>query len=119
MAFVTGRTPPEFEACYGKAMVDDLFRPLGFCFAEFTDDGPVFCHAYFGNWLKVWPKDILRGMKPVLERLREMEEYFVFASADEDIEGSDVLIRWFKGVKTDKRCDTGPIYLVDLRDTKI
>ena len=115
---MTGRYPPDFERCVGKTMVDDLYRPLGFCFVAFEDDG-VTCHAYFGKWLRVWPKDILRGMKPVFDRLREMEEHFVFAVADEEVEGSDKLIHWFKGVKTDRRADTGPIYLIDLRDTPI
>lgn len=104
---------------FGAAMVDRHFIPLGMWLAYFEDDGTVSVHAYFGKWLRQYPKDILRHVSKFTARLREMGHNIVYAIADESVPGSDTLIEWFKGEKTGDRHEYGPVYRIDLRKAKI
>lgn len=81
-------------------MVDRDFMPLGFALAWLRPEGSVTIHAYYGEWLKTYPKDILRGMKVTMDRLREAGIDDIYAIADERVPGSDTLIKFFRGVPT-------------------
>ena len=83
-------------------MVDRDFMPVGFCIVWFRENGTATVHAYFGTWLQTYPKDILRGMRPTMQKLREIGVTDVYAVADESVPGSDKLVQWFKGVATDQ-----------------
>lgn len=100
-------------------MVDREFLPIGFCFAWFEPTGSVSVHAHFGKWLRIFPKDILRGMKVTIDQLRAAGVKEVYTMADENIDGSATLIRWFKGEPTGDRGEFGPIFRVDLSKSPI
>ena len=55
----------------GKAMVDELYLPLGVVLVHFETGGINKLHAHFGKWLRIYPKDILRGMSEVSNWLRQ------------------------------------------------
>jgi len=110
-----GREAPDFEAIFGAAMVDRNFIPVGFALAYFEDDGAVSIHAHFGQYLKRYPKDVLRHMQKFIHTLRDNGHPIAYAIADESIEGSETLIRWFKGTPTGKRHEFGEIYELDFR----
>ncbi len=119
-AFVFGEEPPPHAECVGCTMVDRDFLPAGFCLAWIRDNGTVTVHGYFGKWLKVFPKDILRGMKPVMNRLREAGIEEVWAVADEAVPGSDKLVEWFRGVATDQIVPgQGRYYRINLKESPI
>lgn len=105
-------------------MVNADYVPLGFCLAYFEDDETVSIHGYFGDWLKIFPKDILRSMKDFTDRLREHAGVTeCYAIADESVEGSVKLIEWVGGEYTGKDATDGPvrgpIYICDLSKTRI
>lgn len=119
LGYCYGRTPPPLEEVEGFALVDRNCLPLGLALVHFEDGGTVTCHAHFGKWLKIYPKDILRGMKVTMDSLRERGIFILHAIADDGIEGSDTLVKWCRGVPTGQRAETGPIYRIDLRDMKV
>lgn len=115
-----GAEPPTFEACVGNTMVDRDFLPLGFCLAWLRDNGTVTAHAYFGQWLMIYPKDILRGMRPVMQRLRDCGVTEVWAVADEAVPGSSKLVEWFGGVETEQNVEgQGRYWRIDLTKSPI
>lgn len=119
-AFVFGEDSPPWDECVGNTMVDRDFMPRGFCLAWFRENGTVTIHGYFGEWLKIYPKDILKGMRPVMQCLRKQGVQYVYAVADERVEGSDTLITWFRGEPIGQRvADQGEYYRVDLTRTPI
>jgi hypothetical protein len=119
-AFVFGEAPPPWEECLGNTMVDEDFMPLGFCMAWRRENGTVTAHAYFGDWLRVYPKDILKGMRPVMQQIRDAGVTEIWAVADERVPGSDVLVKWFKGVPTGQIVPgQGEYYLMDITRSAI
>lgn len=119
-AFVLGDEAPEFADCVGRTMVDRNFMPMGFCLAWFRKEGSITIHAYYGKWLKTFPKDILRGMKPVIDALRTAGVVDVYAVADVNVEGSDTLVKWFGGVPTGQIVPgQGEYYRVNILEGKI
>lgn len=119
LGYCYGRTPPPLEEVEGFAMVDANCLPLGLALVHFEPEGVNTVHAVFGKWLRVFPKDILRGMKAMTDSLRARGITVLHAVADENIEGSDTLLEWIGGERTDKRAEFGPIYRLDLTKTKI
>ena len=119
IAWVMGRKAPEIDRIYGQTMVSREFTPLGVALAYFEDDGTVSIHAYFGRWLRTYPKDILRSMQPFMQRLRDTGNKIVYAVADGTVDGSKTLIDWLGGEDTGRRHELGPIYRIDLTRTKI
>ncbi len=119
LGFAYGREPPPHSEILGNTMVDREFLPVGFCFAWFEPTGSVSVHAHFGKWLRIFPKDILRGMKVTIDQLRAVGVKEVYTMADESIDGSATLIRWFKGEPTGDRGEFGPIFRVDLAKSPI
>ena len=119
IAWVMGRDAPEFDRIFGAAMVDRNFIPVGFALSYFENDGTVSIHAHFGQWLRAYPKDILRHMAKFTATLRDQGNAIIYAIADESIPGSDTLIHWFRGRDTGRRHEFGPIYEIDLRTSKI
>lgn len=109
-----GEEPPPIEECIGRTMVDRDFLPVGFCLAWLRPTEAVTIHAFFGEYLKRWPKDILRGMKPIIERVRDAGITEVFAEADERFDGSRKLIEWFGGEPTGQWVEHGEYYKIDL-----
>jgi hypothetical protein len=101
-AFVFGEEAPPWDRCLGNTMVDENYMPKGFCLAWLRENGTVTAHAYFGEWLKIYPKDILKGMKPVMDRIREAGVKEIWAVADENVEGSDTLTKWLRAEKTEQ-----------------
>lgn len=118
IAWVMGRTAPDFDRIFGAAMVNRNFVPLGVALAYFEDEC-VSIHASFGKWLRIYPKDILRHMSKFCDALRAQGHTIVYAVADESIEGSDKLLEWLNAKKTDKKHEFGPVYVVDLTKAKI
>jgi hypothetical protein len=117
---VYGRTAPKIDEVIGNAMVDEFYLPVGVVLVHFQSNGRNVLHAHFGRWLKVYPKDILRGMKPVCNELREHGIFILHAMADESVEGSDTLLQWLGAAPTGERDDEiGPWYRLDLRECKI
>lgn len=111
---------PPVEECFGRAMVDRWFIPVGFCMAWVRPGKPVTVHGHFGEWLKQYPKDILRGIKPVMDRLRANGITEVWALADERIQGSDTLCKWFGGVPSGQYVPgDGEYWRIDLTKSKI
>ena len=119
IGWMMGRQAPDMASIFGAAMVNTNFIPVAMALAYFEDDGTVSIHAHFGKWLKRFPKDILRHMSRFCRTLRDMGHPIVYAIADESIEGSDTLIRWFKGRSTGQRHEFGMVYEIDLRKAKI
>lgn len=119
LGFAYGREPPPLDQIHGNTMVDREFLPLGFCFVWFEPDGTKSVHAHFGKWLRIYPKDILRGMKMTFDELRAMGCKTLVAIADESIDGSLTLVKWFKGAPTGRRGEFGPIYTIDLERTPL
>ena len=100
-AFVFREDLPPIDEVIGNTMVDRLhYLPLGFALARLWPSGAVSIHAYFGQWLKQYPKDVLRGLKGTIDELRAMGIKDIHAVADENVEGSVTLVKWFKGEKT-------------------
>jgi len=115
-----GRTAPDFDRLAGNCMVNRDYLPLGFCLAYFADDDIVEGHAYFGNWLRIFPKDILRSMNGFMDQLRiNADVSILYAAADENIDGADTLLKWLKGEPTGKFNEVGEIYEIDIRKSKI
>lgn len=115
---------PEFDQIAGNAMVDRDFVPLGFCAAYFETDGTVTVHAYYGDWLKIFPKDILRSMHEFLEGLRRVEAFTeAYAIADETIDGTVKLLEWIGAEYTGKDMTEGkvrgPIYRLEIDKIRI
>jgi RimJ/RimL family protein N-acetyltransferase len=119
LGYVFGEAPPPVEECIGRTLVDRDFRPAGFCLAWLRPDDTVTIHAYFGDYLRRYPKDILRGMKPIMERIRQAGIVDVYAEADERFEGSRKLIEWFGGVPTGQRVENGEYYRIDMTRSPI
>ena len=117
--FVFGEEPPAFEACIGNTMVDRDFLPLGFCLAWMRETGAVTSHAYFGHWLRTYPKDILRGMKGTMDKIRSAGVSEVYAFAELGTPGSVELIKWFGGVETDQPAVQGNWWRIDLTRSPI
>lgn len=125
------RAMPTISEVVGRAMVDADYMPLGAVLVYFEPDvfeveygqrifeGRNWLYAHFGPWLKIYPKDILRGMKEVADQLREHEIFDLHCTADRTIEGSDRLAIWLGGQPTGEIDTLGPIYRLDLRDCKI
>ncbi len=118
--FVFGEQGPPWDECFGNTMVDVDFMPVGFAIVWFRHNGTVTVHAYFGEYLKTYPKDILRGMQPTMQRLREIGVTDLYAVAHESVPGSDTLIKWFKGVPTDQSVEgQGRYYRMNLLESPI
>lgn len=101
--YVVGESPPPVSECIGRTMVDrEHYMPHGFCMAWPRENGAVTVHAYYGHFLRTYPKDILRGMKPTMDELRARGHRELWAIADENVPGSDLLVKWFKGKPTDQ-----------------
>ena len=121
MAVAYDRTVPDFSRVIGRTMVDENFLPLGMALAYFEPgpDGVVSINAHFGKWLRVYPKDILRGLHETIEELRDLGVKDVYAYADRNIKGSDTLLHWLGAEKTEKSTELGPIYKLELARSKI
>lgn len=120
LAYVFNEDPPPFGECFGRTMVDKDYMPLGFALAWLRPEGATTIHAYYGHWLKQYPKDILRGMQPIMQRIREAGIYEVWAIADERVEGSRKLVEWFKGEPSGQIVENqGEYYKIDLRRSPI
>ena len=113
-----GREPPPVADVEGLTMVDRDFIPLGFALFYF-EENCISAHAYFGRWLRTYPKDILRAIGGFFQTQRERGVTNVLAIADESIEGSTTLIRWMRGTPINRRHEFGEIYEIDLRRTLI
>lgn len=98
LGYVFGEEPPPFERCFGNTMVDIDYMPLGFCLAWLREEGSTTVHAYYGPWLKIYPKEILRSMHAMMDKVRAAGIGEVWAIADERVAGSDKLLAWFGGV---------------------
>lgn len=119
-SFVFGEEVPPIEECVGNSMVDRWFIPVGFCMAWIRPEGTVTAHAYFGEWLKTYPKDILRGIKPVMDKLRKHGVSEIWAVADERVPGSDTLCKWLGGVPSGQVLPgEGEYWRIDLTKSKI
>jgi len=128
---VYGREVPSIDEVVGRAMVDANHLPLGVVLVHFEPDvfepeydqriglGLRVLHAHFGKWLRVYPKDILRGMKEVADWLRQHNIFTLHAQADRDVEGSDTLLQWLGAEPTGHEGDTGPWFALNLRRCKI
>jgi hypothetical protein len=81
--------------------------------------GKNWLYADFGRWLRIFPKDILRAIKPVCDHLRKHQVYILHASADESTPGSDTLLNWLGAVPTGEHDGIGPLYRLDLRECKL
>lgn len=117
-----GRAALKIEYCVGRVMVDRRGVPLGAVLVYFESGGLNWLYAEFGNWLRTYPKDILRAMHAVTNQLRKQEFFILHTCADEKIAGSDTLIHWLNGELIDPHPDNdgiGPTYLIDLRKTPI
>lgn len=114
LGWAFAQEPPPIERVVGRTMVDRHYRPMGFCLADFEPSGVVTIHAHFGKWLRIYPSNILRGMKVTLDALRRAGVRDVYAVADTAVEGSDKLIRWFRGEPTGQVVELGPVYHIDL-----
>src|SRR5262249_39583822 len=99
--------------------VDSRFLPVGVVLVHFEDGGRNMLMAHFGKWLKIFPKDILRGMSEVSNWLRKNEVFILHASADENVRGSDTLLKWLGAEPTGEKDSEGPLYVLDLRRCKI
>jgi hypothetical protein len=119
LQFVYGRDVPSIDEVIGRAMVDERCLPLGVVLVHFEAGGINKLHAHFGRWLRIYPKDILRGMAQVADQLREHEVFILHAIADEAVEGSDYLLKWLGAEPTGQRDPIGPMYRLDLRRCKI
>lgn len=119
LQFVYGREVPKLDEVVGRAMVDESYLPLGVVLVHFEPNGTNTLHAHFGKWLKVYPKDVLRGMSEVCNWLREHEVFILHAIADESVPGSDYLLEWLGATPENRRNEIGPIYRLDLRKCKI
>ena len=119
MAHVYSRSVPTIDQVVGKAMVDENYLPLGVVLVHFEESGRNMLMAHFGKWLKVYPKDIPRGMHEVCDWLREREIFELHASADERVDGSDYLLKWLGAEPTGQRETEGPLYRLGLRKCKI
>lgn len=111
--------PPPIERVVGRTMVDREYRPIGFCLADFEPSGVVAIHAHFGQWLRVYPTNILRGMKVTIDALRRAGVKDVYAIADRGIDGSDTLIKWFGGEPTGQVVELGPVYRIELARSRV
>ena len=119
VAWVMGRDVTDISTLFGQTMVSRECIPLGVLLADFEPSGTVAVHAYFGRWLKMFPKDILREVGKFCQTLREEGHAIVYAVADESVEGSKTLIDWFGGEVTGRRHELGDIYRIDLNRAKI
>lgn len=119
LRFVYGREVPTIDEVVGRTMVDDRYLPLGVCIVHFEPCGTNTVHAHFGKWLRIYPKDILRGMSHVTNWLRQHDIFILHAIADEAVDGSDTLLKWLSGEPTGHRNEIGPIYRIDLHNCKI
>ena len=119
VAWVMNRNAPDLSRVFGQTMVSREFTPLGLCLAYFEPDETVSIHAYFGRWLKRFPKDILREISGFCSTLRDEGHGVVYAVADESVDGSKTFIDWLGGTNTGRRHDTGDIYRIDLNRAKI
>jgi hypothetical protein len=118
--FLYGRDAVKIEECVGKTLVDARCLPLGAVLVWFQPGGKNWLYGEFGQWLKIFPKDILRAMREVANDLRDRGITTLHCTADPAIEGSDKLVRWLKREPTGERDgDLGPIYRIDLRATPI
>ena len=113
------RELPRIEDVLGRAMVDRAFIPIGACMLWFEPDGIVSLHAHFGDYLKTWPKDILRALRETADEARAIGVTDTYAYADREIAGSDKLLRWLGAEPTGHENEIGPIYRLDLRQSKI
>lgn len=125
------RSMPTIDEVVGRAMVDWDFMPLGAVLVYFEPhafeaeygqrifEGRNWLYAHFGPWLRIYPKDILRGMKSVADQLREAGIFDLHCTADRSVEGSDKLVIWLRGVATGEEDKLGPIYRIDLRTCPI
>lgn len=102
LAFLYQEKPVTIEDCIGRTMVDRSLMPLGFCLLWFREEGTVTIHAHFGKWLRVFPKDIIRGMKETADEARELGVRDTYMIADENVPDSDKLCAWVGGTKTDQ-----------------
>jgi len=120
-AFAFQEELPPIDEVIGNTMVDRLhYLPLGFALARLWPSGAVSIHAYFGQWLKTYPKDVLRALKGTVDELRAMGIQDIHAVADESVPGSDTLLEWLGGEKTEQFVDgQGWYYKINLDRSRI
>lgn len=120
---VYGREHPDMDRVFGRTMVDRNFLPLGMALIYFPaeDHAKAEMHAHFGKWFRMYPKDILNGMRPICRKARDAGVNELYCIADEAIEGSVKLVDWFQGEKTGERNNeppAGDIYRLDLHNAR-
>lgn len=109
-AYAIQREMPELHRCVGNALVDKAnYWPIGFAVCYYEPCGTVSVHAHFGDYFRTYPKDILAGMAPVCQLVKDSGVAALHAVADEDISGSIDLVRWMGGEKTGERRLEPPI----------
>lgn len=113
------RTVPSIDEVVGKALVDHRYMPLGVVCVYFQPGRRRWLYAHLGPWMRIFPKDILRGISEVCDVLRAQKVFTLHASADESVPGSDTLLKWLGAKPIGERDDFGEIYRLDLRKCKI
>ncbi len=114
---------PDLDEVVGNAMVDrETYQPVGVAIAWFEPTGIVSIQASFGGYFRQYPKDIMASMAPTVKAIIASGAEYLYAIADEDIEGSLELVRWMGGERTGDRSDEPPIgdvYQMDLNGPRI
>ena len=95
---VYNRELPTIEEIVGNAMVDrNTYQPLGVAICYFEPSGIISVYASFGEYFRRYPKDILASMAPTVKAVIASGAEYLYAIADEDIDGSIDLVRWMGG----------------------
>lgn len=113
---IYGREHPEMDRVFGRTLVNRNYLPLGMALLYFAPEGHTEVHAHFGKWFRKYPKQVLDGMRPICRKAVKAGVKHAFAIADEAIDGSIDLVRWFEGEKTGERTvlpPVGDIYKLD------
>ena len=122
-SFAVDREFPDLERLVGNALVDKKnYLPLGFAVCYYEPSGAVSVQASFGQYFRQWPKDILAGMAPICRIVRDSGVDELWAVADQDIEGSEQLIEWMQGERTEHRREEPPCgywYRMDLKSERM
>src|SRR5690349_13437695 len=79
LASTYGCEAPSLDEVVGRALVDEFYLPRGVAVVHLRPSGGNLLYASFGKWLKVFPKDVLRGMSEMSNWLREREIFILDA----------------------------------------